>query len=262
MSEWKNDLPDDLRDDDTLRDIPDVATLAKSYKDAQSYIGRSVRIPGEDAGAEDWQKFDEKLARVPGVVRLPAEGDAEGWNAYYAKMGRPEKATDYGIEGGDFAGEFATEAHKMGLSSTQAKSLAEWWNTKAGAVAEQQQAAMRSGEDALRKVWGNAYERNLNAAAVAAQHYGGADFVAELGDLGSRPAVLKALAKIGAGLAESGDAPRDARGRFAMSPGEAKERINDIMRNKQHSYHTPRAADHADAVAKMRDLFQVAYPGE
>jgi len=42
----------ELRDDPSLKDINDVATLAKTYKDTKAFVGSSIRPPGPDASPE------------------------------------------------------------------------------------------------------------------------------------------------------------------------------------------------------------------
>ena len=46
---WHSGLSDEYRGNESLSQIPDLNTLAKSYLDAQQYAGGSIRIPGEDA---------------------------------------------------------------------------------------------------------------------------------------------------------------------------------------------------------------------
>src|SRR3990170_781823 len=78
-ADWRTGLPDDLRSHTALADIKDVGGLAKSFVNAQSLIGRSVRIPGEDASAEDREAFYQSLTKVPGVARLPDGNDEKAW---------------------------------------------------------------------------------------------------------------------------------------------------------------------------------------
>jgi hypothetical protein len=51
-TDWRANLSDDLRSSKGLESVKDVESLAKQFLDAQSHIGNSIRIPGEDAGQD------------------------------------------------------------------------------------------------------------------------------------------------------------------------------------------------------------------
>lgn len=46
-----------------------------------------------------------------------------------------------------------------------------------------------------------------------------------------------------------------------MTPKDAARRIRAIRADKEHAYHDPRHPQHEDAMAVMRGLYEVAYPG-
>ena len=124
---WRSDLPEELREAGSLKDIPDVGTLAKAYVDAQSYIGGSIRIPGQDAGEEAWSDFKGKLNGIPGLGTIPTpESPQEDWASFYNKLGRPENADGYSIDRpenlpGDPEAEqaFLEKMHEVGLNNKQ-----------------------------------------------------------------------------------------------------------------------------------------------
>ena len=72
---WRESLPDDLRDDPSLKSIQDVPGLAKSFIHAQKMVGADkIPVPTEHATKEDW-------------------------DAVYSKLGRPATPDDYKVEG-------------------------------------------------------------------------------------------------------------------------------------------------------------------
>lgn len=123
-------------------------------------------------------------------------------------------------ESGDFAKQVAPLFHKAGLSATQAKALAEGWNTlqaeqRAAATAAEQAAAATAAanaqrEDAaLKTEWGDSYDANKEHARRAAMQFlPGADeaakvaFVSELESKFGYSATMKMWSAIGQGLAE------------------------------------------------------------
>ena len=106
---WRDQLPDDLRDHQSLQNISDVGTLGKTMIHAQSMVGaEKIPIPGKWATDEDWDQV-------------------------YGKLGRPDDATGYQLDFGEaeineeFVNGFSDVAHKAGLSDRQAKALAGWY---------------------------------------------------------------------------------------------------------------------------------------
>lgn len=89
MAEWHEGLSDEYRGNESLANIPDIDTLAKSYLDAQSYMGGSIRIPSDDAGEDDWSSFNQKLTdKVPTLMNIPSD-EAEARTALLSRLGRP-----------------------------------------------------------------------------------------------------------------------------------------------------------------------------
>ncbi len=170
LSEWKENLPEDIAGDKSLESFEDVGALAKAFIDTKADVGRSIRIPGPDAGDDDIDSFNSRLMEaVPGLMRVPNPEDAESMNQVYDKLGRPKEADGYempeGIPEGEIGKQFEAQliemrktAHAAGLTKAQfdaqAKVLVENLNNQlnenAGAIADEQ--------DQLRMEWGNATE--------------------------------------------------------------------------------------------------------
>ena len=109
-ADWRAGLPEALRDHSALKPIRDIGGLAKSFVAAQELVGADkIAIPGDDAPAEKW-------------------------DAFYARLGRPERAEDYVLDAPDglpdgvdysdaTAGRFKAWAHEAGLTPRQAQQL-------------------------------------------------------------------------------------------------------------------------------------------
>lgn len=64
MADWREELPDELKAEPALKDIPDVVTLAKAFRDTKAMVGSSIRLPGEDEAS--LKEFETKIVeRVP-----------------------------------------------------------------------------------------------------------------------------------------------------------------------------------------------------
>ena len=90
-ADWRSALPDDLRNDPTLKDVPDVTTLAKRLIDTKSLVGKSIRPPGDGASAEAKKEFVDRLLQIePALVYAP-DGDKDALDRMWKKLGKPGK---------------------------------------------------------------------------------------------------------------------------------------------------------------------------
>jgi hypothetical protein len=119
------------------------------------------------------------------LIRLPdSDDDKAGWGAVFSKLGRPEKADEYGLDG-EIAGhkmdaETANWAkstfHELGLTKAQAQKLAakwvEQWQNVSAATEERTRAERLSAESALKNRWAANYDKNVHVAQNAAKEFG------------------------------------------------------------------------------------------
>ena len=259
---WHSGLSDEYRGNESLSQIPDLNTLAKSYLDAQQYAGGSIRIPGEDASTDDWAAFNSKLtSKVPTLLNLSSDED-EARNAMYARLGRPDSVDGYKVEGAD--ADFLQWAHENGLSNAQVKSWQEntqGQNTQEGEAYDTQ---MQEANDLLKKEWGHAYDTKLSQAKNAVLAYADSEtqqFLLDSG-LANNPGMIRLMAGIGATLTEDQSAGIESGSRFTLSPTEAMDRISEVRRNTEHPYNLSSHPQHRAEVEKMGRLYSQAYPEE
>lgn len=220
--------------------------------------------------AESYRNL-EKLRGVPEneLARIPKEGDAEAWNAFYARLGRPENAAGYSlpVPDGD-AGEFAKVAaewmHEAGLTPAQAQLLAGKNNEfmQAQLKAAQDQMAIESDRQMteLKAEWGQAYDQNTEIARRAASQFGlTEDMLSGIEDAIGTKQMMQLFNKIGQGLGEhkaqgigSGDSS------FKLSPAAAQERIKQLQADPD--WGKKYLAGGANERAEMMRLQQMAYP--
>lgn len=149
----------------------------------------------------------------PFLAALPQEGDADGWNAVYAKLGRPESAEGYELplpEGDDgaFAKTSSEWMHKAGLNKQQAQAIASEWNTFQAQQAEAQQAAIQkqveSDMTTIRQEWGAQFDANKAVMEKAVKTFAPPEFIEMLDQSGliNSPVIAKMFLQIGAAINE------------------------------------------------------------
>ena len=257
---WHEGLSDEYRGNESLSQIPDIDTLAKSYLDAQQYAGGAIRIPGEDASTEDWSAFNAKLQdKVPTLLNLPSD-ENEARAAMYARLGRPDSADGYQVDGAD--PDFLQWAFDNGLSSSQVKAWQENTQSQSTDADAQRDTEMAEANDLLKKEWGHAYDAKLSQAKNAVLAYADAEtqqFLLDSG-LANNPGMIRLMAGIGATLTEEQSAGMESGSRFTLSPSEAMDRISEVRRNTEHPYNVANHPQHRAEVEKMERLYSQAYP--
>lgn len=205
------------------------------------------------------------------VMPKPDAQQAE-LDAFYNRLGRPSDAAGYKIavpEGGnaDFAKAAAGKFHELGLTSKQGEALSAWWNESAGAQTAATQAAKASAfqadDAALKTAWGAAYQQNLTAAQTAVRGLGLDNAtIDKLADAMGHKATMEFFQKIGSKVGESDFVTGDKLENFgsALTPGQAKAKISDLMRDK--NFTARYLSRDADAKAEMERLHKFAYPEE
>ena len=157
---WRDGLPDDLQGVKTLEKFKDVDALAKGYVHLEKYFDGTIKIPGEKATPEDWDR-------------------------YYSKLGRPDTPDDYEFEKQEvpegmnydehMEGEFLKKAHGMGLNSKQVGDLYGWYNAQTKDMFVQHQVAqensIQKAEIELRADWGRQYEEKISSIQRLVDQY-------------------------------------------------------------------------------------------
>jgi hypothetical protein len=253
-----------------LEKFKSPADLANAYKELESFRGNSIRIPSENASEDVWNEFNEKLQKVNGVVRLPAEDDADGWGNFFQTLGRPADANGYVFEGSEEFGTdpesdhaFAEAAFEAGLTRQQAEKI---YNHLTGNLKESSEAIMaekQAGYDGLKQKWGAAYDQNLSIAQNASKMMsdripGLMDYFDSVADQGGDHMMVDLMYEFGKLAGETGaiETSKSA----AMTPSEAKLQIAEIRDNPAHPYNNTAHPQHEVASQKMRELYTFAFP--
>jgi hypothetical protein len=196
-TDWMAGLESDNRPLVEAKGWKSANDAIKSYRELETRLGQTLSVPGKDATPEDWNKL-------------------------YARLGRPERATDYELKvdrsalpaempyDETFAVEFRNWAHEAGLNARQVQLMHDRYTAKfadgfkqhASKLVSEQETAHRE----LTAKWGDkqseSYKREVELMSRAARNLGIADALKQGGlitaDGGIRNAALAlALARVG-----------------------------------------------------------------
>ena len=91
MSNWRDELPDDLKGNEALSNFESIDQLAKSFVETKKFQGESIRIPGEDAGEDAIKEFNTKLLdKVPNLMPKPNLDSEDQAIEFFRSIGMPE----------------------------------------------------------------------------------------------------------------------------------------------------------------------------
>jgi len=215
---WRDSLPEELKTNASLEKFSDVSTLAKSYINAESMIGKDkMVVPGANTTEEEWSDIYDKLGRP---------SDPNGYELK-AELAEGEQIDE------QLMSSFKETAHKHGLSPAQAQGLLDYYNSiSSQSMVDMENNAILAQEDSsrtLREEWGRSYEENLNKASNVAKQFLGEDiFSVQLADgslLGDNASLIRGLNKIATVVSEDtlvGD--KDS----AASNAGMQQQINDL----------------------------------
>ena len=256
QADWKASLPAEIRDEPSLAQIKDVASLAKSYVHAQRLIGGEKILAPKDS----W-------------------GDKE-WSAFWNRIGRPEKPEGYEIKRPDNLdstiqlddgkiNELKTLFHGIGLTNAQAGKLFGYFVHELNEDVKTRKAsadkAMADAVRELRTEWGMDFDNNLQLAKGAVRALTDESFAQFLDSsgLGNHPQMAKLFLKLAKMTAED----RNRLGESSMtlsSSARAAAEIDSLVQNKEFmsDLMDARSTGHKLALQRWEKLHQMAYPGK
>ena len=248
--DWKESLPEDLKNDPSLLTVKDVPGLAKSYIHAQKMIGSDkLALPGKNASEEEWGAVYEKLGK-------PAE--AKAYESDFGDLPIPEENVN----------NFKEAAHKLGLNQTQFAGLTTWYKdlikTQIEDINVDADAKRAESEATLRKEFGKTYDAKLKSAIRVFETYGDKQFLdMDLKDgtkLGNHPAFIKLMSNIADTISEDKIATGERGGEF-FTPAEAKRKIAELTAPGT-AYWNRKDAGHEEVVKEVADLQEMVHPEE
>ena len=207
---WRDSLPDSLRDNPSLMETKTVNDLAQRFLDTKQMVGNSLRMPTADAGQEAVDAFTAKILANEslGLMNRPNPTDPEAMGAVYDSLGRPADAEGYAVvEGADMTNYKAMTdlAHKLGLSKAQFEGMAAGQIELQGGQIAELQATQDAEHKALQQEWGPAYEQKIGKATTMLELTGAPKGLIEAmasGDIGAD--VMRWVDKLATSLGTEG----------------------------------------------------------
>lgn len=272
---WLSSLPEDLREDPSLKDYKDVVGLAKSHISLNRMLGSSIRIPSEDASPEARKEFLDKVSNVDGVIKLPDPNNQEEVNKFYTKLGRPEKPENYDIKIPSDVPEEMVDSNtlndarnmffKLGLTSGQANALVQYELNKQAQEMDRLAAEKDQGQQQLKQIWGADFEARKNAAKnyfnLLGEKY--PDVMQSLlRTHANNPAIYVMAAELGQTYQERGHIKGQGIQQFGLTPEEARAKIKEIRSNPNDPVNIAGHKDHEARLEYMSKLYDLANPKE
>ncbi len=215
---WRDELPDDLRDDATVANYKTPGDLAKAYVNLNKTLENRIQVPGEGATPEEM-------------------------GAFYARLGRPDSPDGYEMPGelpdnvtvdDSIAKDWFKAAHEMGLNRQQAaRSVRFQVDAAAAAQRQQAQVAEKAAQASLAELkdeWGAAFDEKTQMARAAMRRLedGGAKGLSTVippEKLHEYPALARAFAAIGKYMTSDEILGRGSVAEFVHSPAEAAKML-------------------------------------
>lgn len=269
VRDWKSGLPEEIATAPALKDVKDVASLAKAFIDTKAYVGQSLRPPGPDAKPEDRADFIQRLRDlVPELLFMP-DGDDEAAKlareTAWTKLGRPKEAKEY-VPPADVTlpdehlEALRQEAMSEGLTKSQFQARAK----KVGDALVAAENTRKESLGALRKELGAAFDERTAAAAARAAKLGLApELVAALKAGTVDMATFRAFDAIAKGFGETrqiADQGGGSSGR--LTPAEARLQADEIRARPEYFNPKPnQMAIHQSLVRKVAELNEMIDAG-
>lgn len=268
--DWKAKLPESIRASSLVKDVDTEEKFWKRIQDQQSYLGQSIRIPSDDAGADALNEFHAKLkAKVPSLLSIPKEDDDAAYDAALEALGKPKQVADYTlpeVQGFTFSEDQATHlralADKSAMTKRQFKKLAKEYAAEATRQSDAAKAEKDANEGLLQKEWGMAVNDKYQEVVEFAKANGAPqNFVRALEGRTARAEEVMFMHKLAKSGKESSTVASAGNGQSPggkLTPYEAEERIAEILNNRNHPYHK------GDKMAQRRfvELVEMAGAGQ
>lgn len=223
---------------------------------------------------ESYQHLEKTVgAPADQVLRLPKEGDAEGWSDVYNRMGRPESPEGYKLDsagatedGIDFQPRLREWAHEAGLSQGQTAQLNDKFQARLTEMAQEAQSQRveqaAADEQELRKEWGDAWDSKVSDGKRFVQAFNiDNETLGKLESALGTAGLLRLSSEIGRGLGEHSDGGANMNAdaaMFGMTPAVARAKINDLTLDKE--FMSQYLEGNKEALDRMTRLHAVAHP--
>ena len=254
---WRDHMSPEFRDHTSMQTIESLDDLAKTYINGQQMIGKDK------------------------IVRVNADSDAKSKQAFMKDLGwgfSPDTAAGYeldvaGIEGfgdlapmKDFMGDLF---HKHDVPTQAGKEIfREFIENQAAQQAEDLKLVQQDKQEklnTLREKLGPSFDFTLTKAQRAMHHLSPDGNLSKLiaeAHLEAEPEIIELFATLADNILGDNLNPQNLMREFTTTPDQAKAEITQLQTDEEFMkiYQTRDAAGHAEAVERMKKLFNLAHP--
>ncbi len=255
MDTFRESLPEDLRNEEFIKNAPDVGTIAKMAMDNKRMVS---------------QKVEEFISSVP------TNGDQNALDVVHGKLGwpgvdgkyevtRPEEVP--GIKySEDMEAKFLTVAKELRLNGIQVNKLIAMQHEF-----NKEQLALNlkeaEGANATLKVdWGADFDKNKATVKALLEKFGDEGLVKLFNEteLGNSPSFTKFVHAIGKGLVEVPALGMPSKDTVALAKDEALAKISSNRSDPKFNeiYNDPKHPEYANKQAEMQKLFDIVHGTE
>ncbi len=250
---WKNNLPEEYRDEKCLDVLADLPTMTKNYVYTQKMRGKkTVAVPTETSPQTDW-------------------------DAYYEAIGRPKAKEDYKADkpkdlpdelwDKELVNQIREEGWKAGFTPKQVDTVLGLYAGYQKRLAEADATAMAAekadAETALKKEWGDAYDERMHLAnafisKTTDEASGQRQAILELA--GNNPLFIRWCADWGLKTSEAKGIDTS---QLRKTPGAALARIRELQATPGYIKGELKKTDplrHDQITRELAELHKEAYP--
>lgn len=229
-------LPEDLRGNETLNRYNSLEDLAKGLVETKSLVGSSIRIPQAEAGEEARQEFIQKLMNnAPELMIKPSPESPEQSNEFWRTLGYPEKPEGYSNPedlklNPDLENELRTVLHGAQATNDQYQKIMAAFASRETELQANMEAQRQEQEDALKGKWGQTYEERLGyAKKIHEENFPDVPFEQ------IAPNAIEGLYNVHVAInGQKPQAPSQPDPTGKLPPDEALRRANEIMNNPEY----------------------------
>jgi len=250
-TEVVDSLSDEVKANPTLNQYDSLEAALNGHIATKSAMGRSIRIPGEDAGETDKQEFYQKLMNnAPNLMEKPDFSIKEQADEFYKTLGKPDEFSKYeNPEGSNLDTEVEAQLREVlygaNLTNQQYQEVVSKLSSMNDQTVENNQFVQKEGMDALAGKWGMTLEgRMAQAKQMNEEFYPGRNFD------GLAPSEIEALHNIHTSMTGKGaQGPSQPETPPGMTPSEAEDQADEIMRR----LHDPKSEMTREEKSKLMD---------
>ena len=244
-SDWRQHIPEDLRNEKGWDKYKDLPSALKSLHHAEKRMGSSVAIPSEKSTPEEVSAFYEKL----GVPKAHTE--------YKYNEPKLPEGVSWDKDG---LSKFTETAHKLKLNPVQLQGVLDYYGETVSQRFHGAVEAHAKGTEALKGEWGESFDTKLSESHGALKAYDPqGEFKQLMVEIGADndPRALRFLQRIGAETGEH-TAIKGER-QESMTREDAQRKVDDFQKvDKSHPLYNKRDPKHNDVVKEYREALILA----